>query len=313
MGGRAPAEPQRAPRRRSSTRRTVASVLWDLRHSCSATIRPRSRQVRHGGLAPGESAGTAELTTTVSRQILDGVASVLAAPRSHCRPEGSRTGQGPLEAPWRRSLEGLGGGLNVSGSERAEATRILSRATSGDARASDALVPLVYQELRRLAQKYMLGERPGHTLQATALVNEAYLRLVDASAVSWQGRTHFLALAAREMRRVLLDHARCHGRLKRGGGRVRVSLDAVAGAVGAEPIDTLDLESSLVELARLDERQAQVVTLRFFGNLTVEEVAEALGVSTTTVEKDWRMARAWLLNRLSADPGSEDPKAAHDT
>jgi RNA polymerase sigma factor (TIGR02999 family) len=167
---------------------------------------------------------------------------------------------------------------------------------------AEELLPLVYDELRRLARGYMSRETPGHTLQPTALVHEAYIRLVDATQVNWQGRTHFLAVGARVMRRLLIDHARGRGRQKRGGGWRKVTL-----AEGVHPFsdDDLDLEEllhlnrALDRLNELDERQARVVELRFFGGLTVPEVAQVLGVSTRTIEGDWTHARAWLKRELS--------------
>jgi RNA polymerase sigma-70 factor (ECF subfamily) len=163
-------------------------------------------------------------------------------------------------------------------------------------------MPLVYDELRQRARALMSRERPGHTLQATALVNEAYMRLVDQTRVSWRGRTHFLAVGAMVMRRILVDHARGQRRDRRGGSQRRVTLsEAFAGPDdrGLGPEELLSLESALEELAALDSRQASVVELRAFGGLTVPEVARNLGVSPTTVEGDWRHARAWLRRRLS--------------
>jgi RNA polymerase sigma-70 factor (ECF subfamily) len=163
-------------------------------------------------------------------------------------------------------------------------------------------MPLVYDELRQRARALMSRERPGHTLQATALVNEAYMRLVDQTRVSWRGRTHFLAVGALVMRRILVDHARGQRRDRRGGSQQRVTLsEAFAGPDdrGLSPEELLSLESALEELAALDTRQARVVELRAFGGLTVPEVARNLGVSVTTVEGDWRHARAWLRRRLS--------------
>lgn len=163
-------------------------------------------------------------------------------------------------------------------------------------------MPLVYEELRRLARGFMARENRDHTLQPTALVNEAYLRLVDQSRVDWRGRSHFRAVGARVMRRILIDHARRRGGLKRGGGRQRVTLgDSVLSPpdpdVGLPEL--LALNNALDKLARLDERQARVVELRFFGGLTTVEIAEALGVSERTVADDWKHGRAWLKRELS--------------
>jgi RNA polymerase sigma factor (TIGR02999 family) len=188
---------------------------------------------------------------------------------------------------------------------RHRVTAIVSGLESGTARAgvsAEELLPLVYGELRRLAGSFMAREPVGHTLQPTALVHEAYLRLVDQTRASFTGRTHFLAVGAQVMRRLLIDHARKRDAAKRGLGWRRVTLgpgsDApVAEALSAE--DLLSLDAALNKLAELDERQARIVTLRFFGGLTVDEVAEAVGVSTRTVESDWRHARAWLRVELS--------------
>ncbi len=186
----------------------------------------------------------------------------------------------------------------MSGPDRADATVMLSRSVGGDENAAARLIDLTYERLRQLAAGYLRRERPDHTLQATALVHEAYVRLVDPEKVSWQGRTHFLAIAAHEMRRVLVNHARERNRLKRGGGRARVVLDEALLPTGDRGVDTLDLDEALEDLSALDERQGQIVVLRFFAGLTVEEVAARLGSSAKTVEKDWRFARAWLHKRL---------------
>ena len=171
----------------------------------------------------------------------------------------------------------------------------------GEKPLAEELLPLVYDELRRLARHYMRGERPDNTLQATAVVHEAYLKLVDRSRVDWQGRTHFLAVSARVMRRLLIDHARGRDRLKRGGGWRRVTLDEVL--VPAEPgldrEELLALDAALEKLARLDERQARIVELRSFGGLETAEIAALLDVSERTVERDWHFARAWLRRELS--------------
>ena len=188
---------------------------------------------------------------------------------------------------------------------RDRVTAIVSALEDGADRATvpaEELFPLVYHELRRLAGFYMTREHPGHTLQPTALVHEAYLRLVDQTRTGFTGRTHFLAVGAQVMRRLLIDHARKRGAAKRGLGWRRVTLgpgseERDAEALGAE--DLLGLDAALNRLAELDERQARIVTLRFFGGLTVEEVAEAVGVSKRTVESDWRHARAWLRVELS--------------
>jgi RNA polymerase sigma factor (TIGR02999 family) len=178
-----------------------------------------------------------------------------------------------------------------------EVTGLLVEWAGGDREAYDRLVPLVEGELYRLAHHYMSRERPGHTLQTTALVNEAYLRLVD-QRVHWQNRAHFFAVAAQLMRRILVDHARSHSRGKRGGGARPVALDDVA-LVSSEPAtDLVALDEALARLAEIDERKARVVELKFFGGLSFEEIKDALGVGLNTVKRDWSMARAWLYGEL---------------
>lgn len=193
----------------------------------------------------------------------------------------------------------------MSEDPRAEVTTIVEGLgnKSGPPRATaEQLMPLVYDELRRLARALMARENKNHTLQPTALVHEAYLRLVDQSRVNWQGRTHFRAVGARVMRRILIDHARRREGLKRGGGRQRVTLgDSLLQSPDLEVdlSELLALNAALEKLARLDERQARVVELRFFGGLTMSEIAEAVGVSERTVGDDWKHGRAWLLRELS--------------
>ena len=174
---------------------------------------------------------------------------------------------------------------------------------AGDGAALDRLVPLVEAELHRIARRCVYGERIGHSLQATALVNEAYLRLVDAQRVRWQDRSHFLAMAARLMRRVLVDHARARGYQKRGGGAIRVTLVEGLGGTDERPHDVVALDEALTALAALDGRKSRVVELRFFGGLSVEETARELGVSTDTVLRDWKFAKAWLRRQLGHQPG----------
>lgn len=183
----------------------------------------------------------------------------------------------------------------------ARVTALLQAWGNGDQDALPALLPLVEQELRRLARHYMRGERPGHTLQPTALVNEAYLRLVDIAHVRWQNRAHFLAVAARTMRRVLVDMARAKGYQKRGGRTPLVPLDDVDVAAPAPATDVVALHDALDALGALDARKAQVVELRYFGGLTVDETAEVIGVSPETVMRDWTFAKAWLLRAMSPD------------
>ncbi len=164
------------------------------------------------------------------------------------------------------------------------------------------LLPLVYDELRDLAEKYLRTERKNHTLQPTALVHEAFMRLVDQSRVNWQGRTHFFAVGAQAMRRILIDHARARGRGKRGGNWQRVALSDLQSEKKLEEVDAVTLHETLETLASLDKQQARIVELRFFGGLTVEEVANVLGVSKRKIEGDWTHAKAWLRNEL--DSGS---------
>lgn len=179
---------------------------------------------------------------------------------------------------------------------------LLSGARSGDESAVAALMPLVYDELRRLAAKYLRRERPGQTLQATALVNEAYMRLVKDRNLAWQDRAHFIGIAAHSMRQILVDRARARGSQKRGGVRHQVTLDESALAETGAIADVLAVDQALERLAALDPQQARVVELRFFGGLTVEETAEALGISPATVKRDWSVARAWLHRELSPEP-----------
>ena len=185
----------------------------------------------------------------------------------------------------------------VASSVAAPVTHLLIAWGKGDQQALDQLTPLIYKELRRLAQWHMNGERPGHTLQATALVNEAYLRLVDINRIQWQDRAHFLAMAARQMRRILIDAARKHGNQKRGGDAQKVSL-AEGLVVPDRPEELVALDEALVSLTQIDERRGRVVEMKFFGGLDVEEIAEVLNVSPDTVKRDWKLAKAWLGREL---------------
>ena len=187
-----------------------------------------------------------------------------------------------------------------SDSERGEATRRLRSAVSGDAGASGALLELVYEELRQLAGVYLSRERADHTLQPTALVHEAYLKLID-QAVDWRGRAHFIGVAAQGMRRILVDHARGENRAKRGGGWKRVELQPDLAGDQVEDFDLVALDKALAELAEQSERLGKIVELRFFGGLEMEAIGELLGVSERTVRRDWRFARAWLTERLAED------------
>lgn len=184
---------------------------------------------------------------------------------------------------------------------RQEITQLLVAWSSGDESALAQLAPLVHDELHRLAHHYMSRERAGHTLQTTALVNEAYLRLIDWKNVRWQNRAHFFAVSAQLMRRILVDVARAHNYEKRGGGRRRVELDKAAVVADDKSTNIVALDEALKALAELDERQSRVVELRFFGGLTNDEVAEVLKVSEATVRRDWSLARAWLHRELAGD------------
>jgi RNA polymerase sigma-70 factor, ECF subfamily len=182
---------------------------------------------------------------------------------------------------------------------RPHVTELLLAWGRGDRTALDELVPIVHQELRRLARLQLRGERINHTLQTTALVNEAFMRLVDLHRIRWQDRAHFLSLSARLMRRILVDHARSRNYQKRGGGAVNVTLDEMLLASAERGADLVALDDALESLARVDARKSQVVELRFFGGLSVDETAEALKVSPETVARDWRLAKVWLLREVS--------------
>lgn len=185
-----------------------------------------------------------------------------------------------------------------------EVTRLLVALNAGDEGARDALIPVVYEELRTLASSYMRRESDGHTLQPTALVHEAYLRLVDQDRVQWSGRSHFMAIAAQAMRRILVDHARRRNAGRRGKGRQDTLLDHHA-IVSDDPVDLIALDNALERMRDFDERQVRTVELRFFAGLGVRETAEVLGVSEITVKRDWRAARAWLFREMSREAGSD--------
>lgn len=185
--------------------------------------------------------------------------------------------------------------------EPQEVTQLLLAWNGGDESALERLIPLVYAELRRLARRHMRREHPGHTLQTTALINEAYLRLVDLGNVQWQNRAHFFALCARLMRRILVDFARSRRYAKRGAGAEPISLDESVVVSPARPTDLVAVDDALSALAKIDARKGQVVELRFFGGLTAEETAEVLKVSPETVRRDWKMAKVWLLRELSGE------------
>ncbi|MFG0274645.1 MAG: sigma-70 family RNA polymerase sigma factor [Phycisphaerales bacterium] len=184
------------------------------------------------------------------------------------------------------------------------ATQLLNRASGGEVAAAADLLPLVYDELRALAEHFFRNERASHTLQPTALVHEAYMRLVDSDAIEWKSRAQFFVIAAKAMRNILVDHARARGRQKRGGGWQELTLDAVErdfnAGDGANTIDMLALDEALERLAKMDERKARLVELRFFAGLSSEDAARLLDISRTTAAEDWRMARAWLHRELRA-------------
>ena len=189
-----------------------------------------------------------------------------------------------------------------------EVSLLLRAWRGGDQLALEKLMPLVYDELRRLAHRYMVREKAGHTLQTTALVNEAYIRLVDLKRIEWQDRAHFFAISARFMRRILVDFARSRGYQKRGGDAKQVSLDESV-FVSPEPgRELIGIEEALSALAEFDERKAKVVELRFFGGITEEETAEVLHVSRETVKRDWRLARNWLLCALTEGGGENESR-----
>lgn len=191
-----------------------------------------------------------------------------------------------------------------------DVTKLLQAWSDGDGGAFEELVPLVERELRRLARHYMARERRDHTLQATALVNEAFLRLAGGTAIRWNDRAHFIGIAARLMRRVLVDHARSRGYQKRGGGGQRVTLDEGLLASEGPDLDVIALDRALEAFAKVDARKSQVIELRFFGGLSVEETADVLKVSTDTVKRDWRLAKLWLLRELKSG-GAPDASATN--
>ena len=181
-----------------------------------------------------------------------------------------------------------------------EVTELLRVWGAGDPSALDKLMPLVYDELRRLAHQYMRREKQGHTLQTSALVNEAYLRLVDQSKIDWESRAHFFGIAARLMRQVLVDQARRRHFAKRGGGAIRVSLNEAAAVAQEQSANVIALDDALKGLEKIDRRQGEIVELRFFGGLSIEETADVLKVSPGTVMRDWTFARAWLRNQITS-------------
>jgi RNA polymerase sigma-70 factor, ECF subfamily len=187
----------------------------------------------------------------------------------------------------------------------AEVTGLLLDLTQGNQEAAEKLIPVVYEELKRLARAYMRRERPDHTLQTTALVHEAYLKLISQKETIWKGHAHFVGVAAQLMRRVLIDHARGHSRTKRGGENVILPLDEALDFSPEHSEDLVRLDEALKRLARLDARQSRIVELRFFGGLGEEEIAELLGVSGRTVKREWAVAKAWLLSELRENDGDK--------
>ena len=183
-------------------------------------------------------------------------------------------------------------------SSQVEVTQLLLDWGNGDKAALDKLVPVVYQELRRLARHYMRRERPGHTLQTSALVNEAYMRLVDYEHMRWQSRAHFFAVAAQAMRRILVEHARKRHFAKRGGSAIRVSFDEAAMVSEKQAADLIALDDALTNLEAIDPRKSRIVELRYIGGLNIEETAEALAISPATVQREWRSAKAWLYREI---------------
>lgn len=190
--------------------------------------------------------------------------------------------------------------------EMPDVTVLLDNWSKGDQNALDQLTPVVYDELRRLAASYMRRERQDHTLQSTALVNEAYLKLVDQKNVVWQNRAHFFGIAAQMIRRILVDHARAHKAEKRGGGAGVLSLDEAIGVPEKRDIEILSLNDALTRLSELDPQQGRIVELRFFTGLSIEETAEVVGVSPATVKREWAAARAWLFREISRKPEGEE-------
>ncbi|HLJ49810.1 MAG TPA: sigma-70 family RNA polymerase sigma factor [Bryobacteraceae bacterium] len=180
-------------------------------------------------------------------------------------------------------------------------TRLLVQWSGGSRSALDQLLPLVYNDLKRLAGSYLRRERAGHTLQSTALVHEAFLRLVDQREANWQNRLQFFGIAAQVIRRILVDHARQRKAQKRGGEALRVTIDESIAVPGGSDLDLLALDDALQKLTALDERQSRIVELRFFSGLSIEETSEVLGLSTATVKREWSMARVWLFRELGAE------------
>lgn len=183
-------------------------------------------------------------------------------------------------------------------SEKKDVTQLLSKAQAGNREALDELLPLVYDELRRVAGSHLRNERDNHTLQATALVNEAYMRLLEQKEVDWNNRLHFFSIASEMMRRILVNYAVQRNAKKRGDGAVQIELDEAISYADGRDFDLVSLDEALKNLAKLDEQQAKIVELRFFGGLTIEETAQVLSISDSTVKREWRMAKAWLKSQI---------------
>ena len=209
-----------------------------------------------------------------------------------------------MRAPWEESDFAIKALLMKSPEK--SVTQLLIEWRDGDATALDRLIPLVYDEMRRLARSYMRRERREHTLQTTALINEAYIRLVDHKGMRWENRAHFYAVAAQAMRRVLVDHARSLRYTKRGGDATIVGLDEAAIVAQEHAAEIVALDEALTELSAIDPRQSRVVELRYFGGMSVDETAEVLGISGVTVMRDWRAAKAWLLRAITRDHAEDE-------
>lgn len=189
--------------------------------------------------------------------------------------------------------------LSLHMSTNEDITQLLKQASEGEQRAVDVLLPVVYDELRRIAERSLRRERVDHTLQTTALVHEAYLKLIDQREVQWQNRAHFFAIAAQAMRRILVNHAKGVNRVKRGGDRSRVALDDAAAVTPDRDIDLVALDEAMHRLSEFDPRKSRLVELRFFGGMSIEEVAEVLQIAPATVKRDWNFAKAWLLREVT--------------
>lgn len=218
---------------------------------------------------------------------------------------------GPVESLMRSLGDALKEHLRPMTDSPANITLLLHAAASGERGDLDALMAAIYQDMRRLALSHMKGERASHTLQPTALVHEAYVKLIDQRNSDWKDRLHFFAVASRIIRRILIDHARERQALKRGGALARLSISGPDIAAPERDLDLVALDEALIDLAALDEQQARIVELRYFGGCTVDEVAELLGVGKRTVDRDWQVARAWLFDRLEErdEGGVHEPRS----